>query len=112
METVCYSEGTIPLKETKCGAPQGSILVPLLSVKFVDDFQQEKSFLNSIMLTVETNIFFSNSNIKELFENVNKELANVSNWCVTNKLSINKSKIISQTNGLEYYTPKITRFNV
>ena len=93
METVCYSEGTIPLKEIKCGAPQGSILVPLLSLKFVDDFQQEKSFLNSIMFTVETNIFFSNSNIKELFENVNKELANVSNWCVTNKLSINKSKI-------------------
>ena len=47
------------------------------------------------MLTVETNIFYPNSIIKELFENVNKELANVTNWCVTNKLSINKNKISS-----------------
>ena len=52
-------------------------------------------FLNSIMFAVETNIFYPNSIIKELFENVNKELANVTNWCVTNKLSINASKISS-----------------
>ena len=47
------------------------------------------------MFAVETNIFYPNSFIKELFENVNKELANVTNWCVTNKLSINTSKISS-----------------
>ena len=47
------------------------------------------------MFAVETNIFYPNSIIKELFENVNKELANVTNWCVTNKLSINTSKINS-----------------
>ena len=92
---VCYSEGTIPLKEVICGAPQGSILVPLLSLIFVDDFQNVTNFLNSIMFAVETNIFYPNSIIKELFENVNKELANVTNWCVTNKLSINTSKISS-----------------
>ena len=92
---VCYSEGTIPLKEVTCGAPQGSILLPLLSLIFVDDFQHVTNFLNSIMFAVETNIFYPNSIIKELFENVNKELANVTNWCVTNKLSINTSKINS-----------------
>ena len=78
-----------------CGAPQGSILVPLLSLIFVDDFQHVTNFLNSIMFAVETNIFYPNSIIKELFENVNKELANVTNWCVTNKLSIDTSKISS-----------------
>ena len=68
---VCYSEGTIPLKEVTCGAPQGSILVPLISLIFVDDFQNVTNFLNSIMFAVETNIFYPNSLIKELFENVN-----------------------------------------
>ena len=92
---VCYSKGTLPLKGVTCGAPQGSILVPLLSLIFVDDFQHVTNFLNSIMFAVETNIFYPNSIIKELFENVNKELANVTNWCVTNKLSINASKISS-----------------
>ena len=38
-------------------------------------------------------IFHSNRNIKELFEKVNKEIANVTNWCIMNKLSINRSKI-------------------
>ena len=41
------------------------------------------------MFAVETNSFYSNSIIEELFEKVNKELSNVTNWCVTNKL-INK----------------------
>ena len=44
------------------------------------------------MFAVETKIFYSNRNIKGLFEKVNKELANVTNWCVTNKLSINANK--------------------
>ena len=87
---VCYSTGTLPLKGVTC-----SILVPLLSLIFVDDFQHVTNFLNSIMFAVETNIFYPNSIIKELFENVNKALANVTNWCVTNKLSINVSKISS-----------------
>ena len=39
------------------------------------------------MFAVETNIFYPNSIIKELFEKVNKELASVTNWYITNKLS-------------------------
>ena len=77
---VCYSEGT------------------LLSLIFVDNFQHVANFLNSILFAVETNIFSLNRNIKELLEKVNKELANVTDWCVTNILSINTSKkIIKQT---------------
>ena len=94
---VCYSKWTIPLKEITCGAPQGSFLVPLLSLILADDSQHVTNFLNAIqfIFTVETNIFSPNSVIKELFENVKKELANVTNWCVTNKLSINTSKTSS-----------------
>ena len=50
------------------------------------------------MFAVETKIFYSNRNIKELFEKVNKaskELANVTNWCVKNKISINRSDVNS-----------------
>ena len=74
---ICYSDGT------------------LLSLIFLDDFQHVTNFLNSIMFAVETNIFYSNLNVKELFEKVNKELASVTNGCVTSKLSINTSKINS-----------------
>ena len=92
---VCYSERTTHLQEVKCGRPQGSILGPLFSLIFVNDLQHVIKFLNPILFAVDTNIFYSNSNIKELFENVNKEVADVTNWCVTNKLSNNTSKINS-----------------
>ena len=92
---VCYSEVTIPLKEVTGGVPQNLVLVPLLSLIFADDFQPVKNFLKSVMFAAETNIVYSNVNIKELFENINKELANVPDWYVTNKLSINTSKINS-----------------
>ena len=39
-----------------------------------------------------TNLFYSKSNINGLFENVDKELLNVTDWCFANKLSINTSK--------------------
>ena len=94
-QCVCYSKGTLPLKEVTCGAPQGSILDPLLSLIFADDFPHVTNFLNSIIFAVETNIFYPNSITKELFENVNKELTDVTHCCVTNKMSINASKISS-----------------
>ena len=55
------------------GVSSGSITFRI----FVDDFQHVTNFLKSIMFAVKTNIFYPNSIIKELFENVNKELANV-----------------------------------
>ena len=92
---VCYSEATILLEKIKYRVSQGSVLGRLLSLTFVNDLQHVTKFLNPIMFAVDANIFYLNSNINELFENVIKELANVSNWCVTNKLSINTSKINS-----------------
>ena len=64
------------------------------------------------MFTDDTNLFNSNSNINELFENVNKELAKVADWCFANKLSINTSK----TKYIHFFINKgvgvITRFKV
>ena len=55
---VSFSERTTALKEVTYGAPQGSVLFPLLSLIFVDDFQHVTNFLNSVMFAVETNIFY------------------------------------------------------
>ena len=55
------------------------------------------------MFAVETNSFYSNSIIDELFEKVKKELASVTNWCVTNKLSTNRrNKLINKRLGIIY----------
>ena len=36
--------------------------------------------------------FFTNKNIKILFETANKELHYVNEWCLANKLSLNEGK--------------------
>ena len=44
------------------------------------------------MLADATNLFISNENIDELFQQMNKELKSVSTWFKTNKISINIDK--------------------
>ena len=75
--------------------PSGSILGPLHSLILVNDLQHVTKFLSPTMFADDTNIFYSNINKKQLFENINKEVENFNNWCVVNKVSINASKINS-----------------
>ena len=44
------------------------------------------------MFADDTNLFFSHTNIKELFLNVNSELSKIIQWFNANKLSLNKDK--------------------
>ena len=44
------------------------------------------------MFADDTNLFYTNKNIKVLFETVNKELHYVNEWFLANKLSINAGK--------------------
>ena len=44
------------------------------------------------MFADDTNLFISNENISELFQQMNEELKNVSTWFKENKLSINIDK--------------------
>ena len=44
------------------------------------------------MFADDTNFFYTNKNIKVLFETVNKELRYVNEWFLANKLSLNAGK--------------------
>ena len=75
-----------------CQVPQGSISGPLLFVLHVNDLHHASEVLNPIMFADDTNLFFSHSDINLLFDKMNKELTDVSNWFNANKLSLNVKK--------------------
>ena len=62
------------------------------SLLYVNDLHHASKVLNPIMFADDTNLFFSHSDINILFEKMNKELTNVSNWFNANKLSLNVKK--------------------
>ena len=63
-------------EEIKCDVPKSSTQGPLL-FWYLPVFRHVTKFLDLIMFADDTNLRYSNSNINGLFENVNKELVNV-----------------------------------
>ena len=79
--------------DINCGVTQGSILGTLLFILYVKDFTNATKHLDPIMFADDTNSFYSNKNIKSLFEVVNKELQSITKWFNANKLSLNTNKM-------------------
>ena len=68
----CYQNTN--LENLRCVIPQGSILGSLLFLIFVNDLKKSTTLLDLIMFAYDTNLFYTNKNMKVLFETVSKEL--------------------------------------
>jgi hypothetical protein len=80
------------LSSLSCGVPQGSILGPLLFLLYINDITQVSNKLSFIIFADDTNLFASHSNLHDLHTIINEELALLTTWFKTNKLSLNINK--------------------
>ena len=89
---VVFNDHQSPTSVIKCGVPQGSILGPLLFLLYINDLPSVSPILKFIMFADDTNIMFSNNDLKVLETKLNNELNVISDWFKLNKLSLNIKK--------------------
>ena len=70
---------------TSCGAPQDSVLSPLLFFYISNDISYSSNQLNFLLFADDTNLLYADKNFRSLELTVNRELAIVCNWLMANK---------------------------
>jgi len=89
---VQFNNHTSEMNIVNCGVPQGSILGPLLFLLYINDMPLVCKQLLFILFADDTNILYSNSDIIQLMNIVNADLAILSDWFKANMLSLNVQK--------------------
>lgn len=67
----------------------GALYIRSSFLMYANDPSSASYLLNTIMFSDDTNLFFEHSYIKVLFSTVNRELQNINEWFIRNKLSLN-----------------------
>ena len=90
---VVFDDTNSQVLDLKTGAPQGSILGPLLFLIYINDIVKSSNFFKFILFADDTTNFAPiNTNNKESANIINMELETIITWLKLNKLSLNISK--------------------
>ena len=78
--------------KVQCGVPQGSNLGPLLFLIYINDLAFVSPKLFAILFADDSNFFYTDKNIDNLFDTLNSELDKIVKWLNANKMSLNVDK--------------------
>ena len=91
-QQIDYNSSISNIEPISSSVPQGSILGPLLFIIYINDFSKCLKYSNNLSFADDTTIILSAKNNNLLFQKGNKELENIDNWLIANKLSLNVKK--------------------
>ena len=89
---VMYHNHISKTANINCGVPQGSIIGPLLFIIYTNDLPYCLKKSKCIIFTNNTTIYQTNSNLTQLYTNINMDLNILWDWFRANKLSLNINK--------------------
>ena len=101
---VQYNSVNSEVEAVTCGAPQGSILGPLMFVVFINDLDIALKKTNLILFADDTVVYYSGKSSEEIIKILNDDLQELGKWFKENNLVINMKK--GKTEFVLYRTAK------
>ena len=91
-QQVFYNGQLSPTQSITTGVPQGSVLVPLLFLVYVNELPNHIRESSVCMFADDTAIYQSETNIEEIEEKLNADFPEIPTWIKTNGLALNDKK--------------------
>ena len=91
------------------GAPQGSVLVPLLFLLYIKHLHKAMMHCSVHHFPDDTNILLIDKSLKKINKHINHDLKHLCQWIQSNRLSLNgsKTKIIIFRNRFQQINKKL-----
>lgn len=91
-QNVVFDGVSSEYRDISCGVPQGSILGPLLFLLYINDMHSSVKYSTIHHFADDTNLLYSNKDLKLLRKHMNEDLKLIFDWLCANRLSLNVSK--------------------